>query len=183
MEVDHRRLSCRGSCLDGNVARGGTIVQDRGRRPGGISPMPRSCRLAPIGAVLALAACAPGAAGTARPVLYPNATFNQVGRAQADADIAACEQMARAAGTSEGSQAGELGRRAAIGTGVGAATGAIIGAVTGNFGKGAAIGAATGAAGGITSGAFDSDAGVNQTYRNFVTRCLAEKGYEVVGFE
>lgn len=145
--------------------------------------MPRLHRPTALGAVLVLAACAPGAAGTARPVLYPNATFNQVGRAQADADIAACEQMARAAGTSEGSQAGELGRRAAIGSGVGAATGAIIGAITGDLGKGAAIGAATGAAGGISSGAFDSDAGVNETYRAFVTRCLSERGYEVMGFE
>lgn len=145
--------------------------------------MPRPHLLPALGTVLLLAACAPGAAGTAKPVLYPNETLNRVGRAQADADIAACAQLARSAGTSEGSQAGELGRRAAIGTGVGAATGAIIGAVTGSFGKGAAIGAATGAAGGITSGAFDNDAGVNQTYRNFVTRCLGEKGYEVVGFE
>ena len=51
------------------------------------------------------------------------------------------------------------------------------GAVTGNIGKGAGIGGAAGAAGGLV-GNIKIIEKPSQVYKNFVSRCLREKGYE-----
>jgi hypothetical protein len=68
------------------------------------------------------------ACSTARPVLYPNAHLQSVGRAVADRDIKECEQKAETAGVDR--QKGGVGDVAA-GTGVGAGVGAAGGAVGG----------------------------------------------------
>ncbi len=115
-----------------------------------------------------------------KPVLYPNAHLARVGQAQAERDMAECKQSADqfiksgAAGTVAGSTA--------VGAGAGAAVGAAGGAIRGQAGTGAAVGAATGATGGFLRGLFKASES-SPLYKNFVERCLHERGYEPVGWE
>jgi outer membrane lipoprotein SlyB len=118
--------------------------------------------------------------GYQRPVLYPNAHLKQVGEAQAQTDIAECMRMAEAYVKSN-PEAKVVGSTAA-GAGAGAAVGGAMGAVTGNLGRGAAVGAAGGAVAGIIRGASRASQ-PSPTYKNFVNRCLREKGYEPIGWE
>jgi hypothetical protein len=122
-----------------------------------------------------------------RPVLYPNAHFNSVGKEAADHDIAACKELAESAGAEESSgKAGRVATNTAVGAGVGAASGAVGGAISGAAGQGSLIGAASGAVWGLLTGLFYSSTGPsqpNEAYANFVNRCLQEKGYEVTGWQ
>jgi hypothetical protein len=116
------------------------------------------------------------------PVLYPNAKLDQVGRAEADRDIEACQQLAASAGANPASGQVERGaRNTAVGGAAGGATGAVGGAVLGNAGRGAAFGAATGATAGLMRSIF-SRPQPSGAYKNFVDRCLRERGYEPVGW-
>jgi outer membrane lipoprotein SlyB len=116
----------------------------------------------------------------ARPVLYPNAHLKTVGQAEADAEIAACMQLADENISSH--KAEEVAKDSAVGAGVGAAAGAAGGAVLGNAGRGAAVGAAGGGAGGLMRGIFRSSQ-PTATYKNFVNHCLKDRGYEPIGWE
>lgn len=131
-------------------------------------------RLLMVISILFVAGCATG------PVLYPNAHLKKVGEAQAHRDIAACEAQAQAYVRSE------AGMAAAKSTAVGAAGGAVIGgaagAVTGSFGRGLGVGAATGAAAGLVRGVIQG-AEPTPLFKNFVDRCLRERGYEPIGWE
>ncbi|GAB3482326.1 glycine zipper family protein [Polaromonas eurypsychrophila] len=134
-----------------------------------------------------LAGCASTGANSpsARPVLYPNASLNRVGDAQGRAEADAC--MARA--VSAGLTPDEKNNAVARGAGVGAATGAVASAVgaliTGRGGEGVvragAAGAAVGGSAGAVQGAFRNDR-PSSTYRNFVQRCLGDRGFEVIGW-
>lgn len=136
--------------------------------------------------VLALAGCS-----SHRSILYPNPHLEQVGQAVADEDIKVCEASAEAAGAepSKGS-GGDVASRTATGATVGAASGAVggtvAGALHGHAGRGAGVGAAAGAAGGATGGLlrglFFGKSKPNAAYRNYVERCLRERGYDVVGW-
>ncbi|MGR8922055.1 MAG: glycine zipper family protein [Gammaproteobacteria bacterium] len=127
--------------------------------------------------VLLLAACATG-----KPVVYPNAHSRAVGQAQLEADILECGRLAESAGANSSNQAvNRAAKRTVRGGGVGAATGAVGGAIAGNAGRGAAIGAASGATAGLLHSLL-GETTPNSTYRSFVTRCLADRGYEVVGW-
>lgn len=143
--------------------------------------MTRLCRYAVIG-VLTLAGCS-----GARPVLYPNAHLQSVGKETAEQDIEACKQLAESAGAEEGSgKAGRVATSTAVGAGVGAASGAVGGAIVGAAGSGSAIGAASGAVWGLLMGLFYAAFGSSepdQAYTSFVNRCLQEKGYEVTGWQ
>ena len=132
-------------------------------------------------AVLALAGCA----SASRPVLYPNDHLRSVGQSQADADLAECRQLAETAGASGGAGQGERAARGAgVGGAIGGATGAVGGAILGRPGTGAAVGAATGATAGLLRSVFSGGGGQpSPAYRNFVDRCLRERGYEPVGWE
>lgn len=128
-------------------------------------------------ALLALGACA----RTEKPVLYPNAKLQQAGREQAERDIEACRQLA--SDYVENTAAKDIGKSAAIGAVGGAAVGAVGGAVSGHgAGRGAAIGAATGGTAGAVHGAA-KQTGPSPVYKQFVTRCLRERGYEVLGWQ
>jgi uncharacterized protein YcfJ len=117
------------------------------------------------------------------PVLYPNAKLEQVGKAQAQADISTCRQRADEYVSSGAATAKEVGKDTAVGGVGGAAVGAVAGAVSGGgAGRGAAIGAATGATAGAVHGAVKSS-GPNPIYKSFVDRCLRDKGYEVIGWQ
>ena len=126
--------------------------------------------------VLALIGCG----ATQRPVLYPNNHLKTVGNAQGERDIDDCMQMAEA--YVKRNQESKVAEGAVKGGAIGAATGAAVGAVTGNFGRGLASGAAGGAAGGATWGLFKA-AEPSPVYKNFVNRCLRERGYDPMGWQ
>ncbi len=124
--------------------------------------------------MLFLTGCAGG------PVLYPNAYLQKVGEAQAQKDVAACEVLADRYVKSD------AGLAAAKSTAIGGAGGAVIGgaagAVTGNLGRGLGVGAATGAAAGLVHGIIQASE-PSPIFKNFMIRCLQERGYEVIGWE
>lgn len=126
--------------------------------------------------VLALIGCG----ATQRPVLYPNNHLKTVGNAQGERDIDDCMQMAET--YVKKNRESKVAEGAVKGGAVGAATGAAVGAVTGNFGRGLASGAAGGAAGGATWGLFKA-AEPSPVYKNFVNRCLRERGYDPMGWQ
>jgi uncharacterized protein YcfJ len=135
-----------------------------------------------IGGALVLTACS-----TAQPILYPNPHMQSVGKEVAEKDIEVCRQSAESAGAEESTgKAGRVATGTVVGGGVGAAAGAVGGAISGSVGRGSMIGAATGAVWGLLTGIYHAVAGPsqpNQTYTNFVNRCLQEKGYEVTGWQ
>jgi hypothetical protein len=114
------------------------------------------------------------------PVLYPNAHLKTVGEERAYRDIQECDRLAKEYVKSP------AGLNAAKSTAGGAAAGTVIGgamgSVTGNLGRGAAIGAAGGAAGGLLRGLVRSSQ-PSPVHKNFVDRCLREKGYEPIGWQ
>jgi hypothetical protein len=136
--------------------------------------------LAALALIGTLAACASGP----RPILYPNDRLQAVGQAEADRAVAECRELAESAGASGGS--GDVGQAAgstAAGGAIGGATGAVGGAILGRPGTGAAVGAATGATAGLLRSIFSGGGQPSPAYRNFVDRCLRERGYEPVGWE
>lgn len=121
-----------------------------------------------------------GCATSQKPVLYPNAHLKNVGDATAQRDIADCTALAENSGVAKSSN------QALKGGAQGAATGAAAAAVGtlirgGSVLEGAAAGAAVGGTAGAVSGAFRND--VSPTYRNFVQRCLRDRGYDVIGWQ
>ena len=132
-----------------------------------------------IAAALALAGCA-----TPRPILYPNAHYQSVGADAAEREIAECRKLAETAGAREGQgDAGQAAGSTVVGAGIGAAGGAVGGAIGGSAGLGAAAGAAGGAVAGLLGGLFSRKAKPDTAYRNFVDRCLRERGYEPTGWQ
>ncbi len=118
-----------------------------------------------------------------RPILYPNAHLETVGQEAAERDVDECRELAKAAGARPASgKSGQVAGSTAVGAGVGAAAGAAGGAVVGAAARGSAVGAVGGAVGGLFGGLFRRPA-PNQAYKNFVDRCLIDRGYEPVGWE
>lgn len=145
-----------------------------------------ACALASLVLVLAGCASTNDSAASAQPVLYPNATLNRVGAPQGQLEINACKARAAASGLQPVEQTHAASRRAgeaAATTGVASAVGALL---TGRGGEGAlragALGAAVGGSAGAVSGSFHSDR-PNSLYRQFVQRCLTEKGFEIIGWQ
>lgn len=135
-------------------------------------------------AILTMAALMTAAAGgcaTQRPVLYPNDTLETRGRARAEQAIDQCVQRARTHGV-DSSRGGELASGTVTEGAVGAGTGAAVGAVLGDAGTGAAAGAAGGAARGLLRGLFGGRE-PDPVFREFVDRCLRERGYEPIGWK
>jgi hypothetical protein len=150
-------------------------------RTGSRSDGPRS---RPAAILLVLSSLVSACASGPKPVLYPNQRLQTAGQAQADQDIAECRDMAANAGASAGSgKAKRAAGSTAAGGAIGGATGAVGGAILGAPGTGAAVGAATGATAGLLRSLFSGGGGPSQAYRNFVDRCLRERGYEPVGWE
>lgn len=123
-----------------------------------------------------------------RPVLYPNAQLKRAG-ASAEKDIDECMRQAdnyvRSGG--DGGQALEnAGVSAGTGAAIGAAGGAAGGSIVGHAARGAAAGAAGGAAAGATRAAVQEmfrKRAPSPVYRNFVNRCLRDKGYDPIGWQ
>ena len=124
--------------------------------------------------IMLLMGCAGG------PVLYPNAHLKEVGEAQAQKDVAECEVLADQYVKSDAGI--EAAKSTAIGGAGGAVVGGAVGAVTGSLGRGIGIGAAAGAASGLAHGIVKASE-PSSTFKNFMVRCLQERGYEVIGWE
>ena len=76
----------------------------------------------------------------------------------------------------------QVARRGAEGAAVGGAAAGVATVIHGgSVGGNAAAGAAVGGVAGAVHGAFQND--TNPTYRNFVQRCLRERGYDVIGWQ
>ncbi|MDX2504354.1 MAG: hypothetical protein QNL62_07750 [Gammaproteobacteria bacterium] len=116
-----------------------------------------------------------------KPILYPNAHFNQVGQQVANQDIASCRAMAHSSGVNEKKE-GEIGRNAAGGAAIGGAAAGAWGLVYGDALNRAAAGALAGAAAGTTRGAIKSSE-TSPVFKNFVQKCLRDRGYEVIGWQ
>ena len=135
--------------------------------------------------VLGVTGCSP-----LRPVLYPNAHYREVGEATADNDVNDCMQQGDQF-VKTGGQNAAMARDAAVegakGGVFGGAVGAVGGAIGGNPGEGAAVGAASGATAGVLNslfgGVFQSHRSPDPIYGNFVDKCLADRGYEVLGWQ
>ena len=136
-----------------------------------------------ISAALAVAVLAGCASAPTRPVLYPNAKFNQAGEARAQQDVDSCIALAERSGADNKGSGKEAMRPAAEGAAIGAATGAVASAISGNKVAPAAIGgAAVGGTAGAVHGALQKR-DVDPIHRNFVQACLKERGYQVVGWK
>lgn len=116
-----------------------------------------------------------------KPVLYPNSHMQSVGQVQADQDIAACKQLARSSEVAENKD-GEVGKKAVGGAAVGGAAAGAWGLVRGDAGQRALAGAAAGAAAGTVRGGMQATE-TSPIFKNFVNRCLRERGYEVIGWQ
>lgn len=128
-----------------------------------------------------LATVITGCASTPEPVLYPNNHLKQVGNQAALQDIAECKQLALSSGVNEHKDAA-VGRQAAGGAAIGGATGGAYGLVRGNAAERGLAGAAAGAAAGTARGTLQSSE-TSSIFKNFVNRCLRERGYDVIGWE
>ncbi|HNP61465.1 MAG TPA: hypothetical protein PKM72_11540 [Nitrospirales bacterium] len=115
-----------------------------------------------------------------RPVLYPNDHLQQVGPDRAEQDIEECKQLAEDYVPEH--EASTVAGNTAVGAGAGGAVGAVSGALRGGVGIGAAIGAATGATIGFIRGLFQASQ-PTPAHQAFVNRCLAERGYDSIGWE
>jgi outer membrane lipoprotein SlyB len=112
-----------------------------------------------------------------KPQLYPNQKLQTVGKEKANQDIKQCTELADKyleSGTGK-----RMAKGAGAGAVVGAAVGGALGLFTGNVGRGLVRGGTVGAVAGGAQGAMTPD----QIKRNFVNKCLAERGYEVIGWD
>jgi outer membrane lipoprotein SlyB len=116
-----------------------------------------------------------------KPQLYPNQHLVNVGQAQSNYDIADCENLANT--YVEENKGAEIAKKGATSAVIGGVIGAAAGAVRsgGSVSNTAATGAAMGAAGGTTKGIIDSN-DPSTIYKNFVNRCLSDRGYDVMGW-
>ena len=137
---------------------------------------PKALKVFTLICLLLLMACS-----QKRPVLYPNYHLQQVGNETAQTEIDDCVSFAKEYVASSNSS-GKVAKSTARGGAVGAAGGAATGAVLGSIGRGAAAGAAGGAAVGCLQGLFRSPE-PDPVFRQFVERCLRDKGYEPIGWK
>ena len=117
------------------------------------------------------------------PILYPNAYYKEVGKDAAERDIEECREMAKEAGaTPSQGKTGQVAVGTVAGGAIGSASGAVGGAIVGHPGRGAMVGAASGATVGFLRGLFRRSP-PSHAYKQFVNRCLKDRGYDPVGWE
>ena len=129
---------------------------------------------------LVLAGCA---TPVAKPAFYPNAHYQQVGPAQAQADAQMCAELAKQSEIGAVNKV-DAGRSAATGAAVGGAVGVVGSVLSGRKPdlRDIATGAAALGAGAAAGTAAGQAVGGSNLYRNFVQQCLAERGYHVIGW-
>jgi len=134
-------------------------------------------------ALMAVAVLAGCATPVAKPAFYPNAHYQQVGPAQANADAQYCAELAHQSDVNAVNKI-DAGRSAAAGA-AGVGTAGVVGSLlTGHKPdlKNIAAGAAAIGAGGAAATAAGQSVGGSGLYRQFVQQCLAERGYHVIGW-
>lgn len=130
--------------------------------------------------VLFLAACA---TPLAQPAFYPNAHYQRVGPTQAQADAQFCASLAQQSDVGSVNKV-DAGRAAASGA-AGVGTAGVVGSLLSGHKpdlKNIAAGAAAVGAGGAAATAAGQSVGGSPMYRQFVHQCLAERGYQVIGW-
>ena len=133
---------------------------------------------------LALLAAALVGCAAAKPIVYQNEKYQQVGQAGVDRDIAECKALADQAGATAGAgKGGDAAKSAGAGTVVGAAAGAAGGAIGGSPGTGAAAGAVSGLVGGLLWPLIGGSSRPSEVHMNYVSQCLTERGYQVTGWK
>jgi uncharacterized membrane protein len=117
-------------------------------------------------------------------VIYASTPQSAAVQQRQQADIDDCIQRAQAQGLTPDEKNNETQVRAAKGAatgGVAAAVGALVtGRNVGEVARAGAAGAAVGGATGAVSGAMNERP--NHTYRNYVGRCLGDRGHQVIGW-
>ena len=135
-------------------------------------------------AVLAGCAATGPNSPSARPVIYTAAAPSPAAQAQQQAATDDCIGRAQAQGLTPDEKNNEAATRAGKGAAVGGVAAAVGALVTGRNVEGVirsgATGAAVGGAAGGVSGAMNERP--NATYRNYVQRCLGDKGFQVIGW-
>jgi len=126
--------------------------------------------------VIALTSC-----GVKSPVLYPNETYNQIGKDQADQIVKDCISQAKELGVENEEHNKKVLKNTGIGTVAGAATGAAAGSIRGNAGPAALTGAVVAGVGSFTHGML-SEKEPDKIYKSFVETCIDEKGLKLVGW-
>ena len=121
--------------------------------------------------LLILVSCA------SRPQLYPNQKLKSVGKESSKKDIDKC--LSDANNYLESTKGMQVAKGAGAGAVIGAAMGGVAGLFTGNLGRGLVRGGAIGAAGGGVAGALSPD----QIKHRYVNQCLADQGYQVIGWD
>ena len=132
-------------------------------------------RFFPLFLAAAVAACA-----HPRPVLYPDDHFKSVGKEASERDVDEC--VAKAKEYLKANPAKPIARRTVRGGVFGAILGTVFGAFTGDYRRAISQGAAVGAASGLVHGAYEAGS-PDEIQRGFTNRCLADKGYSVVGWK
>jgi len=125
--------------------------------------------------VSALAACS-----RPKPVLYPNEFYKARTNDEVHADVNDCQAKAKEYLKTNKNLV--VAKHVGFGAAVGAFFGVIFGAFTGNYARAVSEGAAVGAASGLVHGAVDANSPDGIT-RAFTDRCLADKGYQPIGWK
>ena len=115
-----------------------------------------------------------------RPMFYPNQKYNRAGDQGIQSDVERCRAMADQYVDREDNRE-QVAKSTLKRSAVGSAVGATAGSFTGRAGRGAGIGASTGALLGLFGGLEKSNSS-DGVYEQFVSRCLKDKGYEVLGW-
>ena len=139
-----------------------------------------------LGCTLALsllAGCASSGPNAGLPVIYPNAAYKRMGQEAAMQQVSQCVGAAQSSGLQPYRNSAASG--AINGATIAGVTGAVGGLVFGRnslegVAKSAAQSAVVGAAAGGTQGAINQQP--NATYRQYVQRCLSERGLDVIGW-
>ena len=135
--------------------------------------------LTAIAAVLLIGCATP----VAKPAFYPNAHYQRMGPAQANADAQYCAELAQQSEVTAVNKI-DAGRSAAAGA-AGVGTAGVVGSLLSGHKpdlKNIAAGAVAIGAGGAAATAAGQSVGGSGLYRQFVQQCLAERGYQVIGW-
>jgi hypothetical protein len=119
----------------------------------------------------------------AKPAFYPNAYYQSVGPARAEADAQACASLAQQSdvGAVNKADAARAGAAGAAGVGTAGVVGSLLSGHKPDL-KNIAAGAAAFGAGGAAAATAGQSVGGSGLYRQFVQQCLAERGYHVIGW-
>ena len=119
----------------------------------------------------------------AKPAFYPNAHYQRMGAAQAQADAQACADLANQSdvGAVNKIDAARVGAAGAAGVATAGAVGSVLKGNKPNV-KNIAAGAVAIGAGGAAATVAGQSVGGSNLYRQFVQQCLAERGYQVMGW-